>query len=132
MHEEFGLRYERRWLSKFGVNYYGCCEPLHEKLDVLAMRAQPAQGFDEPLGRRRQAVPEMAGRYVFAASPARRYWPRRSGTPSRPAGTSVEVLDKTSGCAVEIIMKDISTVRGKPQRLWQWAEMAMEVAQQFG
>ena len=36
MHEEFALRYERRWLEHFGMNYYGCCEPLHLKLDVLA------------------------------------------------------------------------------------------------
>ena len=38
-----------------------------------------------------------------------------------------EVLDKTRGCVVEVVMKDISTVRYKPQRLWEWSEMAMEL-----
>ena len=33
------------------------------------------------------------------------------------------------GCAVEVIMKDVSTVRYQPQRLWAWARMAMEVAE---
>ena len=28
-------------------------------------------------------------------------------------------------------MKDISTVRYEPQRLWQWAEIAMEVAEDY-
>ncbi len=27
-------------------------------------------------------------------------------------------------------MKDISTVRYQPQRLWEWAEIAMEVAEE--
>ena len=34
-------------------------------------------------------------------------------------------------CNVEIIMKDISTVKYKPQKLWQWAEIAIKVAQKF-
>ena len=29
-------------------------------------------------------------------------------------------------------MKDISTVRYQPQRLWEWATIAMEEAQAFG
>jgi hypothetical protein len=27
MHEEFALQYEKRWLERFGLTYYGCCEP---------------------------------------------------------------------------------------------------------
>ena len=39
-----------------------------------------------------------------------------------------EALDKMKGCVVEVIMKDISTVRYDPKRLWEWAEMAKELA----
>jgi len=35
MHREFGLEYERRWLEQFGLAYYGCCEPLHNKISIL-------------------------------------------------------------------------------------------------
>jgi hypothetical protein len=35
------------------------------------------------------------------------------------------------GCHVELIMKDISTVRGHPERLWDWARIAMEVAHDY-
>ena len=42
-------------------------------------------------------------------------------------------LEKTEGnCHVEIIMKDISTVRYKPKRLWEWAAIAMEEAERHG
>jgi hypothetical protein len=32
------------------------------------------------------------------------------------------------GCPLELILKDISTVRYEPERLFQWAEIAMQVA----
>jgi hypothetical protein len=32
---------------------------------------------------------------------------------------------------VELIMKDISTVRYQPQHLWEWARIAVEVAEEF-
>ena len=41
-------------------------------------------------------------------------------------------LEQTGGgCHVELIMKDISTVRYQPQRLWQWATIACEVAEEL-
>ncbi len=38
-------------------------------------------------------------------------------------------LEKIKGCHVEIIIKDISTVKRQPQRLWEWAKIAMEVVE---
>jgi len=35
MHWDFSLQYEMRWLERWGANYYGCCEQLHEKIDIL-------------------------------------------------------------------------------------------------
>ena len=45
-----------------------------------------------------------------------------------------KVLDKAKahGCVVEVIMKDISTVRYEPQRLWEWSQMATELTAQYG
>jgi len=39
---------------------------------------------------------------------------------------------KAHGCVVEVIMKDISTLRYEPQRLWEWAQMAREVTDHYG
>jgi hypothetical protein len=44
---------------------------------------------------------------------------------------TVEQCDRY-GCPVEIIMKDISTVRYKPQRLWEWADIAMRTVRDRG
>ena len=32
---------------------------------------------------------------------------------------------------LQLIMKDISTVRYHPQRLWEWSRIAMEVTEQY-
>ena len=36
------------------------------------------------------------------------------------------VLEKTEGCVVELIMKDTHTCRGELQRVRDWVEIAME------
>ena len=43
----------------------------------------------------------------------------------------VEFCEASRGLHRELIMKDISTVRYDPRRLWEWAEMAMEVAEDY-
>jgi hypothetical protein len=35
IHQEFGIDYEMEWLKKFGMTYYGCCEPLHDRIREL-------------------------------------------------------------------------------------------------
>jgi hypothetical protein len=34
------------------------------------------------------------------------------------------------GCPLELILKDVSTVRGRPQRLRDWADIAMRLVRQ--
>jgi hypothetical protein len=38
---------------------------------------------------------------------------------------------KEFNCMIEIHMKDISTVKYQPQRLWKWAQIASEVAEKY-
>jgi len=131
MHEEFALQYERRWLNKFGLNYYGCCEPLHDKLDVLRSVPNLRKVSMSPWADVEKSVPKVAGRYVFSHKPSPAVFAVDVYNPEQARRNLTDVLEKTDGCVVEIIMKDISTVRGDPRRLWQWAEMAMETAEQF-
>lgn len=42
-----------------------------------------------------------------------------------------DVLEKTRGCAIEVIMKDLHTCRNQPHRMWEWMRMAQELAQEY-
>lgn len=131
MHEEFALRYELRWLEQFGLNYYGCCEPLHNKLEILEKVPRLRKVSMSPRADLEKAVEKAGGKYVFSIKPNPAIFISDHWNPDQARRKLIESLEKTRGCTVEIIMKDISTVRYEPQRLWEWAELAVEVAARY-
>jgi len=128
MHEEFALQYERRWLERWGMTYYGCCEPLDIKMGILRSipnlrKVSMSAWIDVD-----RAVEEVGDRYVFSYKPNPAYFAESAWRPEAMRAELRYVLDRTRGCRVEIIMKDVSTVRYQPQRLWEWARIAKEEA----
>ena len=128
MHEEFALQYERRWMKQFGLNYYGCCEPLHNKVDVLESIPRLRKISMSPWANVEATVERTNGKYVLSHKPNPAVFVTDPWNPEQAKNNLIAVLERTKGCAVEIIMKDISTVRYEPQRLWEWSKIAMDVA----
>jgi hypothetical protein len=134
MHEEFAVRYEKRWLDRFGLSYYGCCEPLHRKMDMLRRNIPNLRKVSMNYRVNVDEAVEAVGRdYVFSYKPnpavlAEAVW---SVEKARAELEYVLKRAKEKGCIVEIIMKDISTVNYEPHRLWEWAKMASEVTEEF-
>ena len=127
MHDEFCLQYEQPYMERFGLSCYGCCEPLHNKIGILRKvknlrRISMSYWIDID-----KAVDEMQADYIFSykPTPAVFAWDNWDIEPAR--ANLREVLAKTRGCRVELILKDISTLRDDPKRLWEWGEMAMEL-----
>ena len=131
MHEEFALQYERRWLRNFGLNYYGCCEPLHLKLDILTSVPNLRKVSMSPWANVDKMVEKAGSKYVLSHKPNPAVLATDQWHPEQARKNLRQVLDKTRGCTVEIIMKDVSTVRYEPQRLWEWARLAKEVAEEY-
>jgi hypothetical protein len=74
---------------------------------------------------------EIGNSYVFSFKPSPAIFAEETWNPEKARASLREVLDRArKECHVEIIMKDISTVRRDPRRLWDWARIAMEVAQE--
>ncbi|MCX5642830.1 MAG: hypothetical protein NTY10_06360 [Candidatus Omnitrophica bacterium] len=133
MHEEFALRYEKPWLEQFGLTYYGCCEPLHHKIDILRSipnlrKISMSMRIDVD-----QAARNIGNRYVFSYKPNPAVLASDQWNIEQARQILSEVLEKTrrNGCTAEIILKDISTIRCEPRRLWEWADMARDVTEQF-
>ncbi len=126
MHREFGLEHEKRWLENFGLAYYGCCEPLHNKISILESLPNLRKLSISPWADVPAAAELMRGRYVMSLkpSPAALAWQRFDGETVREELATK--LKAARGCNVEIILKDISTVRHDPARLWEWARIARE------
>lgn len=132
MHAEFALDYELRWLSQFGLNYYGCCDALHNKLHLLKRIPNLRKVSVSPWANPEKMAAGIGRDVVLSYKPSPAIF-ATDGFDLPAAQHALELaLAQMRGCNVEIIMKDISTVRGEPQRLWQWAEMAVETAKKVG
>ena len=66
MHKEFGLNYGIKWLSRFGLAYYGCCEPLHNKMEILAKIPNLRKISISPWANIDEASEKMRGKYVIS------------------------------------------------------------------
>jgi hypothetical protein len=78
-----------------------------------------------------RAVAEVGTDYAFSRKPTPAVLAEDTWRPELARHQLREFLEKAEGCCIEIVMKDISTVRYEPQRLWQWESIAMELAQEF-
>ena len=132
MHEEFALQYEARFLNRFGLCYYGCCEPLDLKVDILRRNLPRLRKISmSPWVNIVRGAKAIGADYVFSRKPNPAFLATDMWYPEDVRNDLRDLLEKTRGCRVEIILKDISTVRNQPHRLWEWAEIARQVTDEF-
>jgi hypothetical protein len=129
MHKEFELDYARRWYERFGLVYYGCCEPLHDKIDIIRGMPHVRKISMSPWVDVETGAERIGGDYVFSRKPSPAFLAVDAWNPQAVERDLTEVREACArhGCPVEFILKDISTVRYQPQRLWEWADIAMRV-----
>jgi hypothetical protein len=130
MHWDFAIEHDMRWLARWGLTYYGCCEPLDGKVEILEripnlrkISVSPWCNFDRAIG-------AIGDNYAMSHKPNPAVLAESQWDPDEARKSIRQFLEKTEGaCHIELIMKDISTVRYEPQRLWDWAAIAMEEAE---
>lgn len=129
MHEEFDIDYIREPMSQCGLVYYGCCEPLDKKMDIVKKIPNLRKVSITPWADVNVAAEAIGRDYVLASKP-------------NPAAVAVDRLDaaalrkelgtildacKRNGCPCDIVLKDISTCNGRPENLFEWERIAMEM-----
>ena len=131
MHEEFDIDYASRWYARFGAVYYGCCEPLDDKMDIVRKIPNLKKISMSPWVKLEKGAEQIGRDFVFSRKPN----PAFLAGPTWDAdGVEQDIRDTMEHCArhhcpLEFILKDISTVRYQPERLWKWAELAMRLVQ---
>ncbi len=129
MHEEFVLQYEAPIAARFGLNIYGCCEPLHHKLDMLKRHLPRLRRVSiSPWADKAMSAEQLGNQIIFNWKP----------NPAVLAGVEFdegwarqdlrETIDicRANGCALDIVMKDTHTCQLQPRRFDRWAEIARE------
>lgn len=125
-------KHDLRWLSRWGLVYYGCCEQLNGKIEILRWIPNLRKISASPWSNAERIIEKVNGDYVLSRKPNPAVLAGDAWRPEWAREELVRFLGQTGGnCHVEFIMKDISTVRYEPQRLWEWATIAMEVVEEF-
>lgn len=131
MHWEFALEHDLRWLKRWGLTYYGCCEPVDRKVDLLRRIPNLRKITVSPWCNSERVINDIGTDYVMSRKPSPAIF-AGEWSPERAEAELRDFMDKTGGqCHVELIMKDISTVMYQPQKLWAWEKIAMKVAEDY-
>ena len=129
MHWEFAMRHDFRWLERWGLTYYGCCEPLQNKVDLLRKIPNLRKVSISPWNDYGRILTAFGGDYVASVKPTPAIFAGDSWNPEEARENLQKALRAGGDFShIEFIMKDISTVAYKPRNLWAWADIAMDVA----
>ena len=133
MHDEFEVEYVKDYFSRFGLLYYGCCEPLHNKIDIIRKFPNLRKISITPWADVRIAAERMGSEYVMARKPN----PAAVAVPHLDEDTLrkdiLETLEvcRENGTSVEFTLKDISSVNYNPENLTRWEKVVMETVKNF-
>nr|MDD6336501.1 hypothetical protein [bacterium] len=134
MHEEFDLQYLRRIFEPFGLVYYGCCEPLDGKIDLLRSFKNLRKISITAWANVQAAAEKMGGDFVLSYKPNPAFVATTVFDP-QPVLAQIRTMLKScrqNGTQCEIILKDISTVCGRPQNLIDWEKAIMQLVEEEG
>ena len=131
-HQQFELDYANRWYERFGLVYYGCCEPLDRKISIIRDIPHVRKISMSPWVNEENGAEQIGGDFVFSRKPTPALLAGDNWEPEAVARDLRDTREACTrhGCPVEFILKDISTVRYEPQRLWAWADVAAEVVRE--
>ena len=131
MHDEFALTYEKRYLERFGLASYGCCEPLDRKMDIIKKIKNLRRVSMSPWVDPARGAAELNGDYIFSYKPNPAIIGMEAWDAKLAEDLLRDVLEKTRGCVVEVIMKDLHECRGEPSRMWEWVDLSMRLAEEY-
>jgi hypothetical protein len=130
MHEAFALQYERRLLEPFGLNGYGCCEDLTDKLDLVLTIPNIRRISISPWADVERCGERLGADCIFSWKPH----------PSHLVGHFddeairsyiTHCCEATCDGIVEMILKDTHTCEHHPERFTRWTDIAQDVAARY-
>lgn len=130
MFGEFVFPYQMPLLEKFGLNCYGCCEPLHERIEYLLQIPNLRRVSVSPWCDQEALAERLGGRAVLSRKP-NPIMVCASFDEDRIREDIAYTLSVAGRYALEIIMKDTHTVQNDPSRLTRWIRIALEEVDRY-
>lgn len=132
MFKEFELDYIKPIAERFAYTYYGCCEPLDNRIDLLKTIPNLRKIGVSPWANVEMCAEQIGGEYVMSRKPNPSHVAHETDPHliRREAEASVRAAIKY-GCPMDYVLKDITTVSRKPQNLIVWADTVSRVLDEY-
>ena len=132
MHEEFEIQYIKPIAERFAYSYYGCCEPLDNKLEVIQKISNLRKVGVSPWANVEKMAEQLRGDFVLS----RKSNPAHVAHRTDPEEIRAEIEETVKlaikyGCPCDFTLKDISTVSNRPQNLILWSQAVSDVLDRY-
>ena len=124
MYAEFVLPYLAQLARQFGLIYYGCCEPLHDRISLIEKEISNVRAFSVSPWSNFDMIGELIGKkYVFSRKPSS---PPLSGVEPDwvAARKDIQITKKAAqSCNYELLFRDIYDINGNRKRMADWVSL---------
>jgi len=133
MHKEFDIGYMKRLFDRCGLTYYGCCEPLDKKIDILREFTNLRRISITPWADADVAADAMGDRYVLSAksNPAYVSQPVFDPQPVIEETKKILLACRRNNTPCEFVLKDISTVCKNVTHLSDWVKTVTQTIDRY-
>ena len=128
MFDEFVFQYQLPLLERFGLNCYGCCEPLDKRWHVVSRIPRLRRVSVSAWANVADMAENLGGDYVFSYKPNPADLAAPTFDEARIRANMREFMQTTKNCRVEVIMKDNHTIGRDPERVVRWTKIVREEA----
>jgi hypothetical protein len=127
--EEFEIPYITKMAKEFGMIYYGCCDRLDDRMEMVKRIPNLKKVSCSPWSDRYAFAERIGGELIMSSKPTPAYVATETMDYDVIKNDLMETLKaaKDNNVNLEFILKDISTIKYQPDRLTKWADIAMEV-----
>ncbi|MHB9032827.1 MAG: hypothetical protein ACYC6L_07255 [Anaerolineae bacterium] len=131
MFGEFVLPYQLPILDRFGLNCYGCCEPLDKRWDYVKRIPRLRRVSVSAWADVASMAEKLGANYIYSWKPRPVDLAMENFDEERIRAEMRAMMHTTRSCRVEIIMKDNNTIRNDPSRPVRWVRIALEEAERL-
>lgn len=128
MFERFIFPYQLPLLEKFGLNCYGCCEPIDQRWSIIQRIPRLRRVSVSPWSNLERMAENLGSRYIFSLKPNPAVMAADDFDEAGVRAWLRRAMEITRGCHLEVIMKDVTTMRHDPSRAPRWVALAKEAA----
>lgn len=126
MFAEFIFPYQLPILEKFGLNCYGCCEPLEKRWEYVQKIPNLRRVSVSPWANAPEMADLLQNRYIYSHKPNPAYLAVPHMDEELIRKSIRNIINVAKDCVLEFIMKDNNTLGGNPNNAYRWVEIAFE------